>query len=92
MAVRLPLQRDGAHPRAHLASGEPEPLLPQLAHLDAAALAFEHQRESGVVVDAHVLERIHEKADAHSHKLCVGRAFGQMTKEGGGRSFAATRA
>ena len=35
-------------------------------HLVPTASAFQHQRESGVVVDENLLDRVHEKADAQA--------------------------
>src|SRR5262249_31215290 len=64
VATLLSARRDGADAGPALPGQGVE--MPRLErdHLVPAASALQHQRESGVVVDENLLDRVHEEADA----------------------------
>jgi len=60
-----------------------QPLLPQLADLQASPAALEHQGEGGIVIHPHVFQGVHEKADTHAAKVCLSRRAGSEGVEWG---------
>ena len=80
LRVARVLLGEAPHARPHASAGEEEPLLPQLTHLDAAPPALEHQRERRVVIDAHLLQRVHEETESHPFKLWRARTARMLAR------------